>query len=84
LAVRAERVPAVELVRFIVSSIVEDVDAVDVYPTEGRHGPTLAIRVAEGDRGVVVGRQGRTIKSIEHIVRLAWGAQTPALDVASG
>ena len=81
---RAERVPADELVHFIVSSIVDDVAAVEVEVTEGRLGPTLALRVAEGDRGIVVGRQGRTIKSIEHIVRLAWGAQTPALDVASG
>jgi predicted RNA-binding protein YlqC (UPF0109 family) len=82
--VRAERVPADDLVHFIVSAIVDDIDAVEVEVTEGRLGPTLAIRVAEGDRGIVVGRQGRTIKSIESIVRLAWGVQTPALDVASG
>jgi predicted RNA-binding protein YlqC (UPF0109 family) len=45
-----------ELTTFLVRSLVREPDAVSVEESERRGEPILLIRVAESDRGIVIGR----------------------------
>ena len=54
-----------ELVRFIVSELVDNMDAVKVE----MDGGVVQITVAKDDMGKMIGRQGRTAKAIRTIVK---------------
>ena len=50
----------------------EEADALEVVATEADDGGIVVeIRVAEGDAGKVIGRQGRVIKAIRTLARAA-------------
>ena len=71
-----------ELTEYLIRSLVRDPDAVSVEESDRRGEPILLIRVAEADRGTVIGRQGRTIRAIETILdAAAKGAHRPGLDI---
>lgn len=57
---------AAELVAFIAKSIVTDPDAVHVTATDG--GSVLELETAPGDRGRVIGRQGRVAKAMRAVL----------------
>ena len=60
------------LVDSIVRPLVEDADALDVAAVETEDGSIVVeVRVAEGDAGKVIGRQGRVIKAIRTLARAA-------------
>lgn len=66
------------LLDYMVRALVRDVDAVEV--TGGADG--LVINVEEDDRGLVIGRQGRTIRAIETIMGAASeGGRCPPLEI---
>jgi Predicted RNA-binding protein (contains KH domain) len=58
----------------IVRRIVEDPGAVSVEELERDGDAVLRLTVAESDRGKVIGRQGRIIRSLRTLVR-AGGAR---------
>ena len=53
-----------ELVQFIAQQLVNNPDAVEVKETQGETASMLELRVAKEDLGRVIGKQGRTAKSI--------------------
>jgi predicted RNA-binding protein YlqC (UPF0109 family) len=57
-----------ELVQFIAQQLVNNPDAVEVKETQGETASMLELRVAKEDLGRVIGKQGRTAKSIRTIV----------------
>jgi uncharacterized protein len=62
-----------ETVEMIVRALVDDVDAVDVREIDRNGATLLEIRVASGDMGKVIGKQGRTVRalrSLAHAVSL--------------
>jgi uncharacterized protein len=62
-----------ETVEMIVRALVDDVDAVDVREIDRNGATLLEIRVASGDMGKVIGKQGRTVRalrSLTHAVSL--------------
>lgn len=61
----------VELVRFIAKSLVEHPDAVEVREVENADNVVIELRVAEGDMGKVIGKQGRIAKAIRTVVKAA-------------
>ncbi|MGC6415553.1 MAG: KH domain-containing protein [Bradymonadia bacterium] len=73
----------VELAEHLVRGIVRVPDAVSVTPGERNGFDVLVITVDETDRGVVIGRQGRTVKAIETILDAAHrGSEArPGLDI---
>ena len=60
-----------ELVQYLARSLVNHPDAVEVKETEGETASVLELRVAKEDLGRIIGKQGRTAKSIRTIVNAA-------------
>lgn len=58
-----------ELLLYIAKNLVDDPDQVTVTESEGEDGKVLQLRVAPGDMGKVIGRQGRIAKEIRTVVK---------------
>ena len=57
----------VELVKYMVSELVEDKDAVEVVLAED--GATVNVKVAKSDMGKIIGKEGRIVRAIRTIVK---------------
>jgi hypothetical protein len=60
-----------QLVEDIAKALVDAGDEVDVKATPSEHATTLELKVAPGDLGKVIGKQGRTARSIRTILTAA-------------
>lgn len=60
-----------EVVRYIVGNLVDEPDAVVVTSRVREHSVHLDLRVADGELGKVIGRQGRTARAIRTAVQIA-------------
>ena len=60
-----------DLVEFIAKALVNEPEAVLVSEIRGDKGSVLELKVAPGDLGKVIGRQGRTARSLRTIVAAA-------------
>ena len=70
------------LVDSIVRPLVDEPDALEVTSVEAEDGGmVIEIRVAEGDVGKVIGRQGRVIKAIRTLARAAASRSGKMVDV---
>ena len=58
-----------ELLLYMAKNLVDDPEAVTVTELDGEDGKVLELRVAEGDMGKVIGRQGRIAKVIRTIIK---------------
>ena len=58
-----------ELLTYIVQNLVEKPDEVFVTEREANGETVFEVRVADGDMGKVIGRQGRIAKEIRTVVR---------------
>lgn len=59
------------LVRYLVTSLVDDSDAVTITVTDSDEAVTFDIALNPDDVGKVIGRQGRIIKAIRTLARAA-------------
>jgi hypothetical protein len=57
-----------ELVELIAKSLVDEPDQVQVTEIEGEKVTVIELRVAPGDLGKVIGKQGRTARSIRTLL----------------
>lgn len=57
-----------ELVEFIAKALVDEPDQVRVTEIEGEKITVIELRVAPGDLGKVIGKQGRTVRSIRTLL----------------
>ena len=60
-----------ELVQLLARSLVNFPDAVEVKETQGDTASVLELKVAKEDLGRIIGKQGRTAKSIRVILNAA-------------
>jgi predicted RNA-binding protein YlqC (UPF0109 family) len=60
-----------ELVEDIAKALVDIPEGVSVHAVEGEQVTVLELRVAPGDLGKVIGKQGRTARSIRTILGAA-------------
>ena len=58
-----------ELLTYIVQNLVEKPDEVSVTEREANGETVFEVRVADGDMGKVIGRQGRIAKEIRTIIK---------------
>ena len=58
-----------ELLLYMAKNLVDDPESVSVTEIENEDGKVLELRVAEGDMGKVIGRQGRIAKEIRTIIK---------------
>ena len=58
-----------ELLLYMAKNLVDDREAVTVTEIDDEDGKVLELRVAEGDMGKVIGRQGRIAKEIRTIIK---------------
>ena len=68
------RIPAATaraVLDFLVRSLVDDPDSVEVDAVEGRRGVSLRVSVAPGDMGRVIGKRGRTANAVRTVTRAA-------------
>ena len=57
-----------ELVAYVARALVDEMDSVDVREVEGERTTVIELRVAQGDLGKVIGKQGRTARAIRTIL----------------
>jgi len=60
-----------DLVQYLAKSLVNKPEAVEVKETEGDSTSVLELKVAKEDLGRIIGKQGRTAKSIRTILNAA-------------
>ena len=60
-----------DLISTIAQALVDDPDGVDVTEIDGDHSSILELRVAKGDIGKVIGKDGRTAQSMRTILAAA-------------
>ena len=60
-----------ELIKYIVQSLVDNPDKVEVTEVNGEQESVIELRVAKEDLGKVIGKQGRTAQSIRTILSAA-------------
>lgn len=57
-----------EAVEKLVKSLVGQPDSVQISETEDGRAVRIEVRVAEGDMGRLIGREGRTVKAIRSLL----------------
>lgn len=58
-----------DLLTYIVQNLVDNPDAVSVTERESAEETVFEVRVADGDMGKVIGRQGRIVKEIRILMK---------------
>ncbi len=61
----------IELVKHIVTPIVEFPTQIEIREVEGEKSTIIELKVAESDLGKVIGKQGRTAKAIRTLLSAA-------------
>ena len=61
-----------DAIEMVVKALVDDSDTVDVREIDQRNGATLIeVRVGPNDVGKIIGRQGKTIRALRSLARIA-------------
>jgi len=60
-----------DLVQYLARALVSNPEAVEVVETQGDTASVLELKVAKEDLGRIIGKQGRTAKSIRTILNAA-------------
>ena len=63
-----------ELVSFLTKTVAKYPENVEVTEKETEGSILFELRVNEKDRGRIIGRKGKTIKAIRHILKTSAGA----------
>jgi predicted RNA-binding protein YlqC (UPF0109 family) len=64
-----------ELISFIVKNLVEHADRVEVREVAGDRTQVYEVTVAPSDQGKLIGKNGRTIRSVRSLVNVAASRQ---------
>lgn len=70
-----------ELVSFIVESLVDNPDEVQVYEVPGQGSTLVELSVAAQDMGRVIGKGGRVIDSIRTVVQVRAAKEGTRVDL---
>ncbi|MCP4523585.1 MAG: KH domain-containing protein [Candidatus Gracilibacteria bacterium] len=56
--------------KYIITNLVDDVEAIHIERTEDELGILLTLGVAKNDMGIIIGKGGNTINSIRTLLRI--------------
>ncbi len=70
-----------DVLEIIAKSLVDDPEQVSVTEIDNDGPITLQLRVAEGDMGKVIGKQGRIAKAIRTVVKAAANRENKKVSV---
>ena len=71
-----------DAIEMIVKALVDDTETVDVREVEQKNGTTLIeVRVGPNDVGKIIGKQGKTIRALRSLVRIAGGKKNQRYQV---
>lgn len=72
-----------EAIEKIINALVDDQNSVEVSEEQGERATIIKVRVAPGDMGRLIGREGRTVKAIRSLLFAAGQKQGKrfALDI---
>ena len=70
-----------KLLEYLARSIVENPKAVKVAVTHSENQTTLHLEVDNQDLGLIIGKRGKTIQAIRHLIRLQIADATEKIDV---
>jgi len=60
-----------ELVKYIASSLVEDIESISIETVEEENKIIFKLTVDENDKGKIIGKNGKIAKSIRNVLKLA-------------
>ena len=58
-----------DILQTIILNLVDDKDAVEINEVNGEKSVVYEVKVADGDMGKIIGKQGRLAKSIRTVVK---------------
>lgn len=61
---------ATEFLRFVVSSLVANTEAIEITEKHDELGTLLSLKVDQADMGSIIGRSGKTVDSIRTVLRV--------------
>ena len=64
-----------EAIEMIVKSLVDEPDNVDIRELDRNGTMLIEVRVAQQDVGKIIGKQGRTIRALRSLARIAGAKQ---------
>lgn len=71
-----------DLIAYVARALVDDPDAVEVHQIEGGRTVVYELRVAESDRGRVIGKDGQTIQALRTLLKAAAASdEKPVLEI---
>jgi predicted RNA-binding protein YlqC (UPF0109 family) len=69
------------VLEYLVKSVVDDPDAVDIDVDDSGRRLRLDVRVGDGDMGRVIGKRGRVASAIRTVVRAAAASDEVEVDI---
>lgn len=70
-----------EVLELIVKSLVNNPDAVEITEEPSEKYINYKVKVAEGDMGKVIGKQGRLAKSIRTVIKSLAGKENKKVEI---
>ncbi|MBI2613407.1 MAG: KH domain-containing protein [Candidatus Levybacteria bacterium] len=67
---------------YIVTQIVDDPEKVEIFETEDNGMINFAISVAPSDMGKIIGKNGKIIRAIRNVVKIAAIKQNKKINIA--
>ena len=66
-------VPGLSFLRYVLESIVEDKDALQIDTKHDELGILLTVQVSDRDMGKLIGKGGQTVKALRTLLRIIGG-----------
>ena len=72
-ATQTESIPGLSFLRYVLESIVDDRDALQIDAKIDELGVLLTVQVSDRDMGKLIGKGGQTVKALRTLLRLIGG-----------
>ena len=70
-----------EILQTIIENLVDNPDAVEIKQTDETNSVLFEVKVAESDMGKVIGKQGKTAKSIRTVMKAVAAREQKRINV---